>query len=80
MNALAQLAFAFGSSLPLADFVYVGGALGLVIAVLDIIAIVSVLGEGGSVLRKLAWILLILVLPFAGMLLYFIFGRGGSPA
>ena len=49
---------------------------GLIILVLDIIAIVSVLTGGGSVGHRLLWILLILLLPLIGMILYFLLGRG----
>lgn len=54
------------------------GIIGLLILILDIIAIVSVLTGGGSVGHKLLWILLILLLPVIGMILYFLIGR--SPA
>lgn len=55
-----------------------GGIIGLIILVLDIIAIVSVLMGGGSVLRKLLWILIILLLPLIGMILYFLIGRNSK--
>ncbi|MCU0788079.1 MAG: PLDc N-terminal domain-containing protein [Verrucomicrobia bacterium] len=48
---------------------------GLIILALDIIAIVKVLTGGGSVGHKLLWILLILLLPVIGMVLYFLLGR-----
>ncbi len=52
------------------------GLLGLVVLVLDLIAIVEVLKGGKSVGGKLIWILLILLLPILGMILYFFLGRG----
>lgn len=52
--------------------------LAAVVFILDIIAIVSVIAGHGSVVRKVAWTLIILLLPLLGMILYFIFGR--SPA
>lgn len=55
-----------------------GGIIGLIILILDIIAIVSVLMGGGSVLRKLLWILIILLLPLIGMILYFLIGRSAK--
>jgi len=55
-----------------------GGIIGLIILILDIIAIVSVLMGGGSVLRKLLWILIILLLPLIGMILYFLIGRNSK--
>lgn len=49
--------------------------LGVLILVLDIVAIASVVMGGGSIGHKLLWIVLILLLPVVGMILYFIFGR-----
>ena len=51
------------------------GIVGLIILILDIIAIVDVLKSSRDVVGKLLWILLILILPVIGMVLYFIFGR-----
>jgi hypothetical protein len=49
---------------------------GLVVLVLDIIAIVDCLKSNADTVKKLLWILLILFLPLIGMLLYFLVGRG----
>lgn len=54
--------------------------LGLLILILDIVAIVSVLGGGGSVGHKVLWIVLILLLPLIGMILYFLIGRSPRDA
>ncbi len=51
---------------------------GAVILLLDIFAIVSVLLGSSAVMRKVLWIAVILLLPIAGMGLYFLIGR--SPA
>ena len=51
---------------------------GAVVLLLDIFAIVSVLLGSSGVMRKLLWIVLILLLPIVGMVLYFLIGR--SPA
>jgi len=56
------------------------GILGTIILVLDIIAIFSLLMGRGSVSHKLLWILLILFLPFIGMLLYYLIGRSSADA
>jgi hypothetical protein len=56
------------------------GILGLLVFVLDLIAIFSLLMGRRSVTHKLIWILLILLLPFLGMLLYFVFGRTSADA
>ena len=51
---------------------------GVVILLLDIFAIFSVLLGSSEAGRKLLWILVILLLPVVGMVLYFLIGR--SPA
>ena len=56
------------------------GILGLIILVLDIIAIVSVLGGRSSVEHKLLWTVIILLLPVVGMILYFLMGRSTADA
>lgn len=51
------------------------GLLGAVILALDIVAIYSVLTGGGSLEKKVLWIVVILLLPVVGMALYFLVGR-----
>ncbi len=51
---------------------------GTVIFVLDIIAIVSVLLGRGTVGHKALWIVLILLLPLLGMVLYYLLGRNSA--
>ena len=53
---------------------------GILILVLDIVAIVSVLMGRGSVGHKVLWTLLILILPLLGMILYFLIGRSPQDA
>lgn len=48
------------------------GLIGLIVLVLDIIAIVNVIRSGMEPVMKLVWILLILLLPVVGMVLYFL--------
>jgi len=50
--------------------------IGLVILVLDIIALVSLLQSGADTATKILWALLIILLPFIGMVLYFLMGPG----
>ncbi|MCC6598582.1 MAG: PLDc N-terminal domain-containing protein [Alphaproteobacteria bacterium] len=50
------------------------GLLGLVVLVLDIIAIVNIIQSGLDPVMKLVWVLLVLVLPVVGMALWFIIG------
>ena len=51
------------------------GLLSLVVFILDIIAIVDVLKSSMDTTMKVIWILVILLLPVIGMLLYFAIGR-----
>lgn len=48
---------------------------GLIILILDIIAIVDVLKSGKPTLHKLLWILLILLFPLVGLIIYYLLGR-----
>ena len=50
--------------------------IGLVILILDIIALVSLLQSGADTATKILWALLIILLPFVGMVLYFLMGPG----
>jgi len=49
--------------------------LGLAVLVLDIIAIVDCLKSSAPTGKKLLWVLLILILPVVGMILYFLLGK-----
>jgi len=49
---------------------------GLLILVLDIIALVSLLKSGADSGTKILWVVLIVLLPVLGMVLYFILGPG----
>ena len=52
-----------------------GTIIGLIILVLDIIALVDVLKSAMDTGRKALWIILILILPVIGMVLYFLIGK-----
>lgn len=49
--------------------------LGLVVLVLDIIAILDCLKSSKDLVKKILWIIVILILPLLGMVLYFWLGR-----
>jgi len=49
---------------------------GLFILVLDVIALVSLLTSGADATTKILWLLLIVLLPVLGMILYFVMGPG----
>lgn len=50
------------------------GILGLVILLLDIIAIVDIIKSGLEPVMKLVWVLVVLALPVIGMILWFVLG------
>jgi len=52
----------------------VGGVLGLFILVLDIWAIINVIGSGASIGAKVLWTVIILLLPLIGLILWFFMG------
>ncbi|WP_346898785.1 PLDc N-terminal domain-containing protein [uncultured Roseibium sp.] len=52
----------------------VGGLLGLVILILDVYAIVKTVGSGSSTGSKVLWVVLILLLPVLGFLLWLVAG------
>jgi uncharacterized membrane protein YhaH (DUF805 family) len=49
--------------------------LGLIVLILDIVAIVDCVKRSMDTGKKVLWILLILFLPILGMVLYFLVGR-----
>lgn len=52
-----------------------GGLLGLIILALDLWAIVKIIQGGGPTGNKVLWILLILVLPVIGLIIWLLAGR-----
>lgn len=51
------------------------GFLGLLILVLDIIAIVDCLKSPNTTVKKALWILLIIIFPLVGLVIYYFLGR-----
>lgn len=56
----------------------INGIFGLIIVFLDIWAIVKIIQSNSTNLKKAIWILLILILPILGLILWFIFGNKES--
>ena len=52
------------------------GLMGLVILIADLYAIIQVLGSNATTGTKLLWVLLILVLPVIGFILWLLMGPG----
>ncbi len=57
--------------------VEVGGLLGLILLVLNVYAIVKIVQSGATTGVKVIWIVVILLLPLVGLLLWFLFGPKG---
>ncbi len=57
----------------------VGGILGLIVLIADIYAIVKTVGSGAGTGAKVLWILLIIILPAIGFLLWLLLGPKGRP-
>ncbi|MGX1197976.1 PLD nuclease N-terminal domain-containing protein [Parvibaculum sp. MBR-TMA-1.3b-4.2] len=53
------------------------GIIGIIILVLDIYAIVKIAQSGAEPLWKAIWIVLVIVLPILGLILWFLFGPKG---
>lgn len=60
--------------------VEVGGILGLLILAADIWAIINVFQSASSNGAKVLWIVVILVLPVVGLIIWLIAGPRGRPA
>ena len=54
--------------------------LGLIILILDIVAILSVLGGTSTLGRKLLWLAIILLFPVFGVIIYFLVGQSPRDA
>jgi len=55
-----------------------GGLLGLIILVADVWAIVKTIQSGASTGTKVLWIVLILILPILGLLIWLVAGPKGG--
>ena len=53
---------------------------GLLILILDIYCIYLILTGSGDMGIKLVWVIVVLLLPLVGPILYLILGRGGARA
>lgn len=59
------------------NFFKFGSILGLIIFVLDVIAIVEIFKSSKDTTSKLLWTILILIAPVLGLIIYALFGRSG---
>ncbi len=51
-----------------------GGIFGLIVLALDIWAVVSIVGSGASTVSKVLWVLLVLILPIVGFIIWLVAG------
>lgn len=56
------------------DFWHVNGLLGLLVLVADVYAIVSIAQSGDTTGRKVVWIVVILLLPVVGFIVWWLVG------
>lgn len=56
----------------------VGGIFGLLILIADVWAIVNIIQSGTSIGRKVLWIVLVLLLPLVGLIIWFLVGPRGA--
>jgi Phospholipase_D-nuclease N-terminal len=56
----------------------VGGPLGLIILIFDVWAIISIFQSGAQTGAKVIWVVLVLVLPVVGVILWWFFGPKGA--
>lgn len=52
----------------------IGGPLGLLVLIIDVWAIVKIVEGGGTTGHKVLWIVVILLLPVLGLILWWLFG------
>lgn len=55
-----------------------GGIIGLIILALDIWAVINVIQSGASTGAKVLWVLVIIILPLVGLIIWFFAGPRGS--
>ena len=56
----------------------VGGLGGLIILILNVYAIVKIIGSNASTASKVGWTVLVLLLPLLGVIIWFFFGPKGN--
>lgn len=54
--------------------------LGTVVVILDIIAIISILLGSARAAHKVIWIVVVLIFPVVGMVIYYLVGRSSRDA
>ena len=52
--------------------------IGLLILIADIYAIVKIVQSSADTIKKLIWIIIILILPIIGLIVWYLMGPGGK--
>ena len=52
----------------------VGGLLGLLVLIADVYAILKIAGSTASTAAKVTWIVVVLIFPLLGVVIWFVFG------
>ena len=52
-----------------------GGIIGLIVLILDVITIIDVVKSSMENGKKILWVLLIVILPVVGLILYYLMGK-----
>jgi hypothetical protein len=52
-----------------------GGLIGIIIFILDVVAIIDCLKSSQETGKKILWVVLILILPVVGLILYYLVGK-----
>lgn len=60
--------------------IQVSGILGLIILIADVWAIINIVQSSASMVEKLVWILLVLMLPILGLVVWYFAGPRGKSA
>lgn len=55
----------------------IGGIFGLLILILDVWAIVKIVGSTATTGMKVLWVVIILILPILGLIIWLLFGPKG---
>lgn len=56
------------------------GIVGIIILILDVLAILDLFKSAKPAGQKVLWVILILILPLVGLILYYLLGRKQTPA
>ena len=56
----------------------VGGIFGLLVLIADVYAILKIAQSGAETVQKVIWIVVVLVFPLIGVIVWYFLGPGGS--